>query len=109
MSVSAWTISVYCRGQKKRVGPYITLLIKGCCVCQVNYWPSTVEHTDEVESDRYTLSTQQITGVATKEDLPPVEGGIGDYAQAGDRIRSMDEARYGSLSADWDSGRCLGW
>ena len=71
---------------------------------QVNYWPSTVEHTDEVESDRYTLSTQQITGVATKEDLPPVEGGIGDYAQAGDRIRSMDEARYGSLSADWDSG-----
>ena len=76
---------------------------------QVNYWPSTVEHTDEVESDRYTLSTQQITGVATKEDLPPVEGGIGDYAQAGDRIRSMDEARYGSLAAGWDSGRWFGW
>ena len=34
------------RGLKKRRGP------EQCCgVRQVNYWPSTVEHTDEVEWD----------------------------------------------------------
>ena len=60
---------------------------------QVNYWPSNVQHTKEVESDRYTLTTQHVNGMAVKEDLPPVEGGIGDFRQAGDRIRDMDEGR----------------
>ena len=64
---------------------------------QVNYWPSNVQHTKEVESDRYTLTTQHVNGMAVKEDLPPVEGGIGDFRQAGDRIRDMDE------------GRCVPW
>ncbi len=62
---------------------------------QVNYWPSNVEHTEEVESDRFTSSMQPIMGVPTKEDLPPVEGGIGDFFQAGERIRQMDEGRCG--------------
>ncbi len=62
---------------------------------QVNYWPSNVEHTEEVESDRFTSSMQPIMGVPTKEDLPPVEGGIGDFFQAGERIRQMDEGRRG--------------
>ena len=65
-----------------------------CAPRQVNYWPSNVQHTKEVESDRYTLTTQHVNGVAVKEDLPPVEGGIGDFRQAGDRIRDMDEGRY---------------
>lgn len=52
-----------------------------------------MQHTKEVESDRYTLTTQHVNGMAVKEDLPPVPGGIGDYRQAGDRIRDMDEGR----------------
>ena len=63
------------------------------CRPQVNYWPSNVEHTKEAESDRYTLTTQHVSGMAVKEDLPPVEGGIGDFFQAGERIRGMDEGR----------------
>ena len=54
-----------------------------------------MEHTEEVESDRFTSSMQPIMGVPTKEDLPPVEGGIGDFFQAGERIRQMDEGRHG--------------
>jgi len=72
------------------------LAIRQVCIRrQVNYWPSNVEHTEEVESDRFTSSVQPIMGVPTKEDLPPVEGGIGDFFQAGERIRQMDEGRRG--------------
>jgi hypothetical protein len=64
---------------------------------QVNYWPSQVEKTAEVEAEKYAkthISKEQISGVRVKEDLYVGD----DYKQAGDRIRSMDPDRHCSSS-----------
>ena len=58
----------------------------------MNYWPSKVENTAEVAQPQYAkthMSREPISGQRVKEDLYVGD----DYKQAGDRIRSMDEAR----------------
>lgn len=59
---------------------------------QVNYWPSNVEKSGEVQQPEFMktfYSSEQISGQRVKEDVFVGD----DYIQAGDRIRSMDEGR----------------
>ena len=61
---------------------------------QVNYWPSKVEHTADVEVPQYgrtEYSHERECGERVQEDLFVGD----DFKQAGDRIRSMDQGRWG--------------
>ena len=59
---------------------------------EVNYWPSNVEKSGEVQQPKYEktfYSSEPINGQRVKEDLFVGD----DYIQAGQRIRSMDAGR----------------
>ena len=62
---------------------------------QVNYWPSSVEHRDEVESKKGMFpKANGPTGDREKSDYGNGKSIIGDdYKQARDRIHSFDSER----------------
>lgn len=66
---------------------------------QVNYWPSTVEHTDEVESDKATTGREKLTGQRQRTDYGSGKENIigDDFKQPGDRIRGFSQASRDNL------------
>ena len=63
----------------------------------MNYWPSNVEKSGEVQQPKYektAYSSEPINGQRVKEDLFVGD----DYIQAGQRIRSMDAGRCAQYS-----------
>lgn len=66
---------------------------------QVNYWPSSVEHTDEVESKKATTSGEQLHGTRQRTDYGAGKENItgDDYKQPGDRIRGFSKASRENL------------
>ena len=66
---------------------------------QVNYWPSTVEHTDEVESDKATTGRENLGGKRQRSDYGSGKENIigDDFKQPGDRIRGFSQASRDNL------------
>ena len=66
---------------------------------QVNYWPSTVEHTDEVESDKENTSRETLSGPRQRTDYGSGKENIvgDDFKQPGDRIRGFSQASRDNL------------
>jgi catalase len=67
---------------------------------QVNYWPSTVEHTDEVESDKATEPREVFKGSRQRSDYGSGKENIvgDDFKQPGDRIRAFSQASRDNLT-----------
>ena len=66
---------------------------------QVNYFPSSVEHTDEKESDVSSVSNAHFTGQRQRSDYGTGKENIigDDYKQPGDRIRSFSKETRDNL------------
>jgi catalase len=66
---------------------------------QVNYWPSTVEHTDEVESDQATEPREKFSSQRQRSDYGSGKENIigDDFKQPGDRIRGFTQASRDNL------------
>ena len=67
---------------------------------QVNYWPSNVEHTDEVPAKRYPPVTKAVEhGQKVRTDLPKAkEDPLYDFKQAGAQLGPLKLGIYAPLS-----------